>query len=395
MNKHIFKVPFSGVGARFTDEEKSAVLNAMDSTTTYTQGPYQHGFEDAFCDFIGVGYSHATSCAATALELAAILLRLEPGDEVICPAHTYCASAYPFAKYGATIVWADIDSQTWVISPETIKQLITPRTRAIIAVHLYGLPAPMRELKSLAQDANVLLIEDCAQAIGANIGEKPVGSFGDMAIFSFQSHKNISTLGEGGMLCHSNDLWGELIPGLRHNGHRPFGEGDTRYWKPAMNNVDFDIDGVWPNNFCLGEIQCALGKQMLPRITTINSDRRNRFRIFKERFNSAGSIKLQEIPLGYNSTHHLLPIKVADPDINSDDVISKLAFECGVQAIVQYYPLNRYPLFIKAGFGRADVPNTDDLFDNMVSLPFHHWMPSDDFEYVMDSLDKVLHELRR
>lgn len=388
-----FKVPFSGVGAKYTENEKAAVLKAMELESTLTQGVYQQEFEEKFSNYVNKKHAFATNCAATALELAAILLELKPGDEVICPAHTYCASAYPFAKHGAKLVWADINPRTLVIDKETIEPLITDRTVAIIAVHLYGLPAPMKQICQLGKEHNIVIIEDCAQAIGASINDQVVGSFADISIFSFQSHKNISTLGEGGMICFDDDDWASILPGLRHNGHKPFPSDREFYWKPAMNNVDFDIEGVWPNNFCIGEVQCALGIETMDRVGQLNDARKKRFDYFANEFSSSSEMQFQLIPEGYKSSYHLLPFKYKHNKTHSDDFIKMLAFEYGVQAIVQYYPLNRYPLFIQSDFGEADIPNTDEFFDNMVSLPFHVWMSDDDFEYMTDSVKKSLVKL--
>lgn len=390
-----FKIPFSGVGAKYSAAEKNAVLEAMESSGTFTQGPYQESFQSKFADYTGVKHAFATSSAATALELAAILLQLKPGDEVICPAHTYCASAYPFGKYGAKLVWADIDPDTWVVDPESITSLVTPNTRAIIAVHLYGLPAPMLSINKIAKNEDLVVIEDCAQAIGATINDQRVGSFGDISIFSFQSHKNISTLGEGGMICFDNDIWAQYLPGLRHNGHAPFASDREYYWKPAMNNVDFDIDNVWPNNFCIGEVQCSLGQTMLPRIDELNADRRARYYKFKKAMSEYPDVKIQAIPKGFVSTHHLLPFRFKSNIASSDELIECLAYQHGIQAIVQYYPLNRYPLFEKAGFGSANIPETNNFFDNMVSLPFHHWLSEDDFDYIISSLQQAIDSLAK
>jgi dTDP-4-amino-4,6-dideoxygalactose transaminase len=379
------------VGAKFTEHEKNVVLNAMNTEDTLTQGKFQKEFESDFSKYIGVNHSFATSCAASALELAAILLKLNPGDEVICPAHTYNASAYPFAKHGGSLVWADINANTWVVDVENIELVVTKKTRAIVVVHLYGAPVNMPEIMNYAKRNNLIVIEDCAQAIGATIGGKPVGSFGDISVFSFHSHKNISTLGEGGMICTNNEYYAKVIPGLRHNGHVSYLDRDPRYyWKPAMSNVDVDIEGVWPNNFCIGEVQCALGASMIPRINEINDLRRLRFNNFKERTSYISQIKLQELYPNAKSTHHLLPIIFRGNFVNRDTIIEKLAYEYGIQAIVQYYPLNRYPLFYKNGYGEAIVPNTDELFDNMISLPFHHWLVDEDFEYMTDSFIKCL-----
>ena len=152
-----------------------------------------------------------------------------------------------------------------------------------------------------------------------------------------------------------------------------------------MSNVDVDIEGVWPNNFCIGEIQCALGAAMLPRIQEINDLRRRRFLRFEEAIKNLDQVKLQKFYPSGTSTHHLLPLMFAGKIVSRDLIIEKLAYEYGIQAIVQYYPLNRYPLFYKNGFGDAMVPNTDKLFDSMVSLPFHQWMGENEFTYVIQS----------
>jgi len=273
-----FRIPFSGVGAKYTEHEKEVVLRAMNTEDTFTQGKYQLEFENCFSKFVSVKHSFATNCAAAALELAAILINLKEGDEIICPAHTYNASAYPFAKHGGKLVWADINPLTWVVDIASIEKVISTKTVAIVIVHLYGSPANMNEIMDYAKLKKIKVIEDCAQAIGASISNHRVGSFGDISIFSFHSHKNISTLGEGGMICTNNDDYAKLIPGLRHNGHRSYANKDPEYyWLPAMSNVEVDIEGIWPNNFCLGEVQCAIGLAMLHRIDEINNLRQKRF----------------------------------------------------------------------------------------------------------------------
>ncbi len=398
-NQINFKVPFDGVGLKYTDAEKAAVVEAMDVHGTLTQGKYMRQFEGDFKKFVDMPYAFSVSCCAAALELAAILLKLKPGDEVICPAHTYCASVYPFARQGVKIKWVDIDPDAFGVSADTIKPLITDKTKLIIVVHLYGLPAPMPEIMALAQKRNIPVLEDCAQSIGATIDGKITGSFGDISVFSFQSHKNISTLGEGGMICFKGDEWSKVLPGLRHNGHRPYPVPKEKYWHPAMVNVDFDTgyEGVWPHNFCIGEPQCALGIQLLKRVDQIIKDRKRRFDKFIDAMKSYPELKFQKIPDGYRSSHHLLPFRYDGKQYgkSSYDFLDLVSSKFGVQAIVQYCPLNRYPLFINSGYGEANIPNTDAFFDNMVSLPFHHWMSAEDFDYMIDATRQTAEALRK
>jgi len=276
-----------------------------------------------------------------------------------------------------------------------LRSLITVNTKVIVAVHLYGLPANMPEIMQIAEEHGIFVLEDCAQSIGAMVNSKLAGTFGDISVFSFHSHKNISTLGEGGMISTNNKVWADCIPGLRHNGHKPFQRNDDMYWSPAMSNVDFDLDGVWPNNFCIGEIQCALGKHLLSKVEKINELRRVRYNQAYSFFESNPFIQLQEIPVNMKSAHHLLPIKILTSNYKTDAdlVFTKLYKDYGIQCAKQYYPLYRYDLFQKSGHSEARVPITDNFYDNQVSLPFHHWISDEDFNFVLESVNIVTHEI--
>lgn len=392
-----YRVPFSGVGYRYSDADKAIVCEVMGTTSTLTQGAHQIAFEKKFAQFVSVPFAFATSSAVAALELAAVLADLKPGDEVICPAHTYCASAYPFARHGARLKWADIDRETFVISPDSVRSLVTEKTRVIVAVHLYGLPADITELRAIADDCGALLVEDCAQSIGASLEGAPTGSVGDLAVFSFQSHKNISTLGEGGMLTVRDPEMARRVPGLRHNGHRPFERKDNRYWHPAMTNVGTDLPGVWPHNFCLGEAQAALGSFLLDRVMEINDVRRQRYFKARSVLQPFPELVFQDTPEERISAHHLLPFRYDGQPYraNSHDFMERLAVKHRIQAATQYYPLYRYELFAESGHGEASVPETDEFFDNMVSLPFHVWMPEEDFDYMLTSVLETADHLRR
>ena len=390
------KVDFSSKSLEYTDEEISFIKDVLRNTNTYTQGKYLSEFEQKFSEYIGCKNSFAVSNCTAALELAAILCRLQKDDEVIIPAHTFCATAIPFARY-AKIVWADINPETLVVDPESIKKLITNKTKVIVAVHLYGLMAPMKEIRKIADENNLLLVEDCAQSIGASIDGIKCGNFGDFACFSFHTHKNLTTFGEGGMIVVKDDELAKKIPGLRHNGLRGFDPNRKQYWVPAMSNVDFDFDGFWPYNFCITEIQCAIGVKLLDRIDSINADRNARGKRFIEEMSDYPELIFQKIPHGYYSAYHLLPARYDGSKYgkNNSDLIEKLYAKYGIKTVVQYYPLNRYPMFVKAGYGKADCPNTDYFFDNMLSFPFHHCLSEDDFNYMIKSTKMALEELRK
>ncbi|KQC04377.1 MAG: hypothetical protein APR53_03260 [Methanoculleus sp. SDB] len=391
-----FRIDFSGKSTQYTEEEINSAVHAMRFADPLTQGKYQAEFEDAFSRYNGSKNCFAVSNGTAALELAAILCRLAPGDEVIIPAHTFCATAIPFARTGAKIVWADIDPGTLVVSAATIASRITDKTKVIVVVHLYGLMAPMDEIMALARHKNLLVVEDCAQSIGASLHGIKAGNYGDFACFSFHTHKNMTTLGEGGMLVVRDDECAKLVPGLRHNGLRGFDPDREHYWIPAMSNVDFDIDTFWPYNFCMGEVQCAVGIKLLERIDSLNRDRNERAARFIDALSDFPELTFQKVPEGHFSSYHLLPASYnSGNSATRDDFIGMMAFTCGIKLVVQYCPLYRYPMFKKAGFGDAECPVSDRFFDTMVSFPFHHWLPEEDFEYMIQSTIHTLDWLRK
>lgn len=390
-----FKINFSGKSHNYTQEEIDVVVQAMKDAEPYTQGRYQTEFEDKFCEYIGAPHAFAVNNATAALEMAAQLCQFESGDEVIIPSHTFTSSAYPFAKKGAKMVWADIDLQTQVVTAETIEKKITPCTKAVVVVHLYGYMADMPSIMELAKKHNLLVIEDAAQSMGTEIAGKKSGTFGDFGVFSLHSHKNITTLGEGGLIVVKDKKYANIIPMLRHNGHCDFPFDREDYWIPAMGNVDFPVLNdkiLWPNNYCLGEIECALGTKLLDRLDELNSQKRKRALYFIDALKDYPELKFhRQDTIRHN--YHLLAARMTNG--KRDIFIRKMANEKGIQCVVQYYPLNRYPLYQKIGFDNADCPNTDNFFDNMVSFPFHHWMSDDNFKYMLKSTEDVLKSLRR
>lgn len=390
----MYKIPFSGRAHFFDEAEIKAVTDVMQSGNTLTQGAELKKFEQKFSDYIGTPYCFAVHCATGALELAAQLCQFDKGEEVIVPSHTFTATVYPFVKQGASVKWADIDPNTRVVSAESIAKCITPKTKAIIVVHLYGFCADMPAIQKLADERGIFLIEDTAQAIGAELDGKKAGTFGDFGIFSFHSHKNVTTLGEGGILTVKDQEIASLIPMLRHNGHCAFTYEREAYWKPAMGNVDLPtLNGkvLWPNNFCITEVQCAVGSKLLDKVDTYNNFRRQRAKHFIQSLSDYPELEFH----ADFSEQHIYHLLVASCSLQiRDRFIQKMADDFGIQCVVQYYPLNRYDFYQKLGFAEADCPNADAFFDSMVSFPFQQWMSDEDFDYMLNSVKKVLDYLR-
>ena len=373
-----------------TGQEWKIVKSCIDSTWISTASKYVDEFEKKICHYLGVENAFAVCNATAALEMAAQLCSFQEGDEVVIPSHTFTSSAYPFLKKGATIVWADIDPQSRVATAQTISGCITSRTKAIVVPHLYGYGAYMPEIMDVAKSYKLLVIEDAAQALGVEIDGKKAGTFGDFGVISFHSHKNISTLGEGGVLVVQNNTIADQVPMLRHNGHCAFPFERKDYWIPAMGNVDFpELEGkfLWPNNYCLGEVECALGLKLLERIDEINGQKRKRALDFITALSEFPNIEFHRVK-SVRHNYHLLAAKINNNQ--RDNFIRRMATEKGIQCVVQYYPLNRYALYQKAGFGSANCPNADHFFDNMVSFPFHHGLTEEDLDYMVQSTKEVL-----
>lgn len=391
-----FKVPYPSLMYRYTQEDIDAVVDVMKDAPSMSQGRYLEQFESDFCGFMGVSHAFAVSSGTGALQLAAQLCELRPGDEVIIPAYTFCATAIPIAATGAKIVWADIDRARLTVSPEDIARKITPRTRAIVAVHLLGMPAEMDEIMDLAARKGIYVIEDCAQAPGAWYKNRRVGSIGDFGCFSFNSAKNMTTLGEGGMLTVKNDEKAALVPGLRHNGVRAFPGSRPHYWVPAMSNVDVDINGFWPAKLCLGEAQCALGSSLLRRLDSINEGLRRQGETLRQKLSLLPEIVFPADRPDQRRIYHCCVVQFDGRKIGCtrEEFISVMTNKHGIRLIVQYYPLYRYPLFQKMGLGEANCPNLEEFWFNSFSYPWWLGIPEETLDYLVDCTTQTIEALR-
>jgi len=391
-----YRVPFPAKMYYYTDAEIAAVVDVMRDADVLTQGEHIEQFEEDFRAYVGANHAFAVDNCTNALRLTATLCGLRPDDEVIIPAYTYCATAIPFGDTGARIVWADIDPKTWIVSLDDIARKITGRTRAIVVVHLLGMPVDMDPVMELAARHGLLVVEDCAQAPGAACGGRKVGTMGDFGCFSFHAAKNMTTLGEGGMLTLKSDEHARRVPGLRHNGSRPYESKGARYWVPAMANVELDLEGVWPDNFSIGEAQCALGKALLKRLDQVNDVLIAQAMKIREGLADIPELCFQEIPEGFRHVFHqcVAHFDGSASGKDRDDLLDILTSEYSIQMIVQYYPLYRYPLFRKLGLGEHDCPNLEAFWDNSFSFPWWCGITDDTIDYMIAATRKAVRTLR-
>lgn len=390
------KVEMPGIQTRYTGEEERAMLKAVRELNSFTQGPELKNFEKEFAEYIGVPAAVGVCNGTAALELAAVLSNVGPEDEIIIPAHTFVASAVPFARRGARLVFADIDPQTRVISSETIQSCLTQKTKVVVVVHLYGLMADMDPIMALSDKHGFRVVEDCAQSPGAIYRGKRAGSIGDFGCFSFHTNKNITTLGEGGLLVCRDPKAAERARKLSWLGNWPFEGERERYWLPAMSNLVVAVEGVWPYNFCLSEIQAAVGRVLLRKLDAINEQRRKQAESFRKGLADDPELSFQRVAARENHVYHLMSAVYdgGQSGKNRDDLIELLWKEYQIKCIIQYWPLYRSELFKSFGYGENRCPNAEFFFDHMISFPWWSNMPSETIQYMIESVKEAIHRLR-
>ena len=398
MAKLNFRVNWTNNSIKYSLKEKNIVLNAMENAVPFTQGLHLKKFEYRFKKYLGTsGNAYAVANGSNALDLTAMLIDTKKGDEFIIPAHTWCATAISYARFGGKIKWADIDPETLVISLESIRKLVTKKTKAIVIVHLYGMPANMNEIMRFAKKKKIIVIEDCAQSLGSSINKKKTGTYGDLSIFSFHSNKIFTTLGEGGMLVVNNKKFDKNVRALLHNGVDQFKRKEEKvYWEPAMFNIIKPKKNFWPYNFCIGEIQCALGAELVKKIDKLNAIRIKRANIFIKKLKNYPEVKFQKQIKGYKNVYHCLVAKFQGNKSESkrDFFIKTISQNHKIKAIVQNCPLDRYPLFQKFEKSKK-LKYTNKFFNNMISWPFYTYMSKNDFNYMITKTINTLDLIRK
>lgn len=327
------------------DEEREAVLRVLESGQL-AQGPLVREFEEAFARWLGVREAVAVSSGTAALILALQALGIGPGDEVITTPFSFIATANAVLYVGARPVFADVREDDFNLDPEAVAARITPRTRAILAVHLYGHPAPVGELAALAERHRLLLIEDAAQAHGARVDGRPVGTFGT-ACFSFYPTKNMTT-GEGGMVTTDDPQVAALLRRLRDHGR--------------CGRYQHDLLAY---NWRLTDIAAALGLVQLRRLEEMNDRRRENARYLSRHLR--GVVLPRERP-GCRHVYHQYTVRV--PGGRRDALLAHLR-QRGIGAEVYYpTPIHRQPLYQERGY-RDRLPVAERLAGEVLSLPVH------------------------
>jgi len=344
------------------DEEKQAVMEVLDSGII-AQGPRVKAFEDGFAEMCGTKYAIATSSGTTALHLALLANGIGAGDEVITSAFTFIASANSILFTRARPVFVDIDPRTFNLNAELIEAAITPKTKAIMPVHLYGLACDMDSIVRIAEKHNLVIIEDACQSHGADNKNKKVGSFGTGA-FSLYPTKNI-TSGEGGMITTNDPVIDEKCRVLRQHGMR------VRYYHDELGY-----------NFRMTDIHAAIGLAQLQKLNKFNAQRQANAKMLSE------NLKGVDVPyVPDKQTHVFHQYTVQVPDGKRDALRTHLQ-EHGVSSEIYYpVPIHQQSFYISDLGYKDSLPETERAALEVLSLPVHVGLSASDLETIIAAVN--------
>ncbi|MEU9784737.1 DegT/DnrJ/EryC1/StrS family aminotransferase [Streptomyces phaeochromogenes] len=336
-------------------------------------GPVTEEFETKFAEKIGARHVVAVNSGTAALHLALRLMGIGPGDEVILPANTFVATGHVVLYERAVPVFADIDPSTGNIDPEHVRALISPRTAAVIPVHYAGAPSPIGEIRTLARQAGITVLEDCAHACGAHYRGRPLGELGSFQAYSFQATKNLA-IGEGGALVVPTEQDAVRARRIRRLGigHRDDSSTIPGNWDYAVDEVGFKYN--------MGDIQAAIGLAQLEVLDEANAVRAQLAAHYARRLASVPGVRTLDHSHTAGSSNFLMPITADD----RDDLMAALEQE-GVGTGVHFRRIDSYPMY-----KLSDLPHTEWFWRHQLSLPMHSLLTHEDVDYICDVIESTL-----
>lgn len=342
-----------------TGNERHYVNACLDSTWISSKGTFIDEFETRFAAFIGGGFSVSVCNGTVALHLALVCLGLGPGDEVIVPTLTYIASVNTIAQVGAKPVFVDSLVSTWQMDPADVRRKINPRTRAVVAVHLYGQTCDLTSIAEICREHGLLLIEDCAEAIGTKFGDKHVGLFGDIGTFSFFGNKTITT-GEGGMLTTKSPDLCKTARLLRNQSVSP----DRTYWHETIGY-----------NYRMTNICAAIGVAQMEQVDQFLKRKREIAALYQHR--------MDDLPIGCHleadgTTHSYWMCSILVPNAADRDALRKHLIERDVETRPVFYPAHIMPAFLED----RSYPVAEAISSCGINLPSWPGMSNDMVEHV-------------
>jgi len=354
------------------EQELAYVSDAVKSGWVSSIGKYIELFETSFAQFCGTRYALAVSNGTTGLHLALVSMGVQAGDEVIIPDLTFVATANAVAYTGARVVTVDIDSRTLCIDPGAVERAITPRTRAIIPVHLYGHAAHMGRLMAIAKTHGLVVLEDAAEAHGAELHGQRVGSLGDCGVFSFYGNKVI-TSGEGGMLT-TNDA-GIYAKARLLRDHAM--SADKRYWHTEVGY-----------NYRMTNLQAALGVAQMERIDEFLAKRQQIMQWYRANLEPHPKLQLNYQEPGTKNVYWMVCLEMTGiTESVRNDIMVRLR-ELGVDTRPYFYPVSDMPMY-----ERAETPVAHDISGRGINLPSYTDLSKDDVRHICGAVQEVLFKM--
>jgi perosamine synthetase len=406
-----FKVPYSGISNRLGREEVDMVTKAL-TQDTLCLGPMNQEFEKNFAAMLGVKHAQAMNSCTTALFLAAQVMGLKEGDEVITTPQTFWVTSWPLQVRKCKIRFADIDRNSLNIDPSKVEALVTDRTKSIWVVHHGGQAVDMDPIMETARKHNLTVLEDCAHVPGGTYKGRRLGTIGDIGCFSFHSLKNMTT-GEGGMLVTNNDRYAEMARNLGtiHVWGEMVNRRDPRigpYPQPAYYkdwhvrysySKDY-VDGKYEvgNNFRMSELNAALGIVQLRRLEELNDRRREIAQRLNEGLRNIDGISLQQEKPFARHVYHLYtcfyhPEVVGAP---KDDFIRYLEEEEGVQIAIRYFPIHLLSEFRALGHTYGECPIAEkQYFEHQIQLPIYGHLTDEQIEHMIGAVKRGVEKLSK
>jgi perosamine synthetase len=349
--------------------ERAYVIDCLDSTWISSRGAYIARFERAFAEFCGVRNAIACSSGTAALHLALLALGVGPGDEVIVPTLTYVATANAVMYCGAQPVFVDSEPATWNLDPALLEARITPRTRGIVVVHLYGHPADMQAVLDVARRHGLFVVEDAAEGLGAEARCRRVGAIGDLAAFSFYGNKIVTT-GEGGMVTCDDDLLAARVQRFKEQGialGRP-------YWAEVIGY-----------NYRMTNIAAAIGLAQIEQVDWHLTRRRANAALYRAALKGCATLKLLgEQPWARHAYWMNCVLLAEDTPIGRDALIAAMA-EQGIETRPVFYPLHTLPIYRNTAYEHA-FPIAEALAARGLNLPSSALLSAEEIAYVAERL---------
>ena len=373
-----------------TEAEIAAVVAVL-RTPHLSFGPELTGFESALATYHSVPHAVAVSSGTAGLQMALITLDIGVGDEVIIPSFTFIAVANAVVLAGATPVFADVDPMSLNLTPATVARVLTSRTRCILAVHTFGIPADMIGLRAVASDHNLALIEDGSEAIGAELHGR-IGSFGDLAVFGFYPNKQITT-GEGGAVLAQTEAHADRLRALRNQGrspstpinitHRPPETRGARTWRDWLHAPEIGF------NYRLSDLACALGRVQLSRIDEILSLRRAAAERYHSLLSGIQSLELPPLSLPDCAISWFVYVVRLPEWVNRARIQGFLA-ERGISTATYFTPIHQQPAWRDLVADAANLPITESIGSRTLALPFFSRIRPDQQQRVAWALSEAL-----